>query len=370
MDTLFDLIIVGLGSHGSNCFSHFSGKMKVLGIEQYISPHTKGSHNGETRIVREMGYSGEYVDIARRSLELWKQLQDSTSEQVYVNSGGILFGDQSDNQFRNQIQQHNPNLQQLKSQEVESKFPIKTSQDQQFFYDKSAGFVRPELAISIFINQGRAKGGQVINNCRYINHIYKGDEIHVYTDLGVFKSKKLILSLGMGLKRLQNTYPLDINIYKQQVVFFKTDNKNFDKLPVFISENNSLEIYGFPRINGEVKIGLHHFGPSLEHPDLYDQTKNEQGSANLIRQFLIKYMPELKDAIVSRVETCVYTSTKDHNFTIDFDPRSKNTIILSACSGHGFKFCIVMGEILEEMFNTGVQKYKSFQLNRFQKPKF
>lgn len=71
-------------------------------------------------------------------------------------------------------------------------------------------------------------------------------------------------------------------------------------------------------------------------------------------------MPELRDAAVSRVETCVYTSTRDHNFTIDFDPRSKSTIILSACSGHGFKFCIVMGEILEEMFETGVQKYKTF----------
>jgi sarcosine oxidase/N-methyl-L-tryptophan oxidase len=33
MDNLYDLIIVGLGSHGSNCFSHFASKMKVLGIE-------------------------------------------------------------------------------------------------------------------------------------------------------------------------------------------------------------------------------------------------------------------------------------------------------------------------------------------------
>lgn len=62
------------------------------------------------------------------------------------------------------------------------------------------------------------------------------------------------------------------------------------------------------------------------------------------------------------METCVYTNTKDLNFTIDFDPQSKNTIILSACSGRifnkvildGFKFCIVMGEIIEEMFNTGI----------------
>lgn len=65
---------------------------------------------------------------------------------------------------------------------------------------------------------------------------------------------------------------------------------------------------------------MHHFGPSLEHPDLYDQTKNESGTISLLRKFLEKSMPELKDANVSRVETCVYTSTSDHNFTIDFDP--------------------------------------------------
>lgn len=79
MDTVFDLIIVGLGSHGSSCFNHFSGKMNVLGIEQYESPHKRGSHNGDTRIVREMGYSGEYIEIARRSLILWNKLQTETS---------------------------------------------------------------------------------------------------------------------------------------------------------------------------------------------------------------------------------------------------------------------------------------------------
>lgn len=50
----------------------------------------------------------------------------------------------------------------------------------------------------------------MINKCRYVNHVYKNNEIWVYTDLGVFKSKKLILSLGMGIKRLQNQYPLDV----------------------------------------------------------------------------------------------------------------------------------------------------------------
>jgi sarcosine oxidase/N-methyl-L-tryptophan oxidase len=56
--------------------------------------------------------------------------------------------------------------------------------------------------ISTFINQGIAKGGKVLNNCRYVTHEYKEDIIHVFTDLGVFRAKKLILSLGMGIKRL------------------------------------------------------------------------------------------------------------------------------------------------------------------------
>lgn len=69
---IYDLIIVGLGSHGSSCFRHFAGKMNVLAIEQYESPHQRGSHNGETRIVREMWYDEpEYIEMARKSLKMW-----------------------------------------------------------------------------------------------------------------------------------------------------------------------------------------------------------------------------------------------------------------------------------------------------------
>jgi len=53
---IYDIIVVGLGSHGSACFDHLSTKFKVLGIEQFVSPHNRGTHNGETRLVRDSWY--------------------------------------------------------------------------------------------------------------------------------------------------------------------------------------------------------------------------------------------------------------------------------------------------------------------------
>jgi len=46
---------------------------------------------------------------------------------------------------------------------------------------------------------------------------------------------------------------------------------------------------------------------------------------------------------------CMYTNTEDENFIIDYHPSSRNIIIVSACSGHGFKFSSAIGKILSEM---------------------
>ena len=48
--------------------------------------------------------------------------------------------------------------------------------------------------------------------------------------------------------------------------------------------------------------------------------------------------------------TCLYTLTKDEHFVIDWKLDSVNTILfVSACSGHGFKFTSVIGEIVADL---------------------
>lgn len=65
-EELYDVIVVGLGAMGSGSFYHAAKAGKsVLGIEQFSLGHTKGSSHGETRIIREAYFEGEfYVHMA------------------------------------------------------------------------------------------------------------------------------------------------------------------------------------------------------------------------------------------------------------------------------------------------------------------
>ena len=50
---------------------------------------------------------------------------------------------------------------------------------------------------------------------------------------------------------------------------------------------------------------------------------------------------------------CLFTNTPDEHFVIDALPGYPQVIVASPCSGHGFKFASVVGEILAEMAMTG-----------------
>jgi hypothetical protein len=45
-----------------------------------------------------------------------------------------------------------------------------------------------------------------------------------------------------------------------------------------------------------------------------------------------------------RAAVCLYTNTPDLHFVIDAHPAHANVLLVSACSGHGFKFASAIGE--------------------------
>ena len=63
----------------------------------------------------------------------------------------------------------------------------------------------------------------------------------------------------------------------------------------------------------------------------------------------------------------MYTNTPDDDFIIDYHPSNRNIIIASPCSGHGFKFASVIGEIISDMA-TG--KRLEFDLSPFRLSRF
>ena len=64
---------------------------------------------------------------------------------------------------------------------------------------------------------------------------------------------------------------------------------------------------------------------------------------------------------------CLYTNTPDFHFVIDVHPTVPGVAFASACSGHGFKFAPVIGEILANLALTGSTAHSidQFRASRF-----
>ena len=71
-----------------------------------------------------------------------------------------------------------------------------------------------------------------------------------------------------------------------------------------------------------------------------------------MRALLDRLMPDLNGAWRAS-SVCLYTNTPDEDFIIDAHPAHPQVLIVSPCSGHGFKFSSAIGEIVTDLVMDG-----------------
>src|SRR4029077_9138558 len=94
-----DVIILGLGGMGSAAAYHLAARGKrVLGLEQFTSPHDRGASHGATRVIRQSYFEHpSYVPLLLRAYELWRDLEQHTGQSLLHLTGGLMLGtEQSD----------------------------------------------------------------------------------------------------------------------------------------------------------------------------------------------------------------------------------------------------------------------------------
>jgi sarcosine oxidase len=84
---------------------------------------------------------------------------------------------------------------------------------------------------------------------------------------------------------------------------------------------------------------LHRHEPRAEVSD------DEKAS---LRAILQRYVPAAAGE-VNRTSLCVYTRSPDEHFVLGLHPEAPQIVLASPCSGHGFKFASVIGEILTDL---------------------
>jgi len=123
-----------------------------------------------------------------------------------------------------------------------------------------------------------------------------------------------------------------------------------------------LPIYGIPGF----KVGRYHHLMQVVDPDTMDRDAHDEDE-ELLRAFTRGFFPQAAGPTMS-LKTCIFTNSPDEHFILDFHPKYPQVFLAAGFSGHGFKFCSVIGEILADLVEDGSTSYdlNLFKVNRFQ----
>jgi sarcosine oxidase len=139
-----------------------------------------------------------------------------------------------------------------------------------------------------------------------------------------------------------------------------------DKFPVFNIAVDTGRYYGFPvfGIPG-FKFGrYHHRGENVD-PSTYDRECHAEDE-RVLREFGERFFPDGCGPLLS-MHACLFTNLEDEHFAIGALPGYPQVVVASPCSGHGFKFAAVIGEILADLSETG-QTGHDISLFRLDRP--
>lgn len=367
---IYDVAIIGLGAVGSATTYQLSKTpLNIIGIDRFHPPHQMGSSHGETRITRlAVGEGEDYVALAKRSHEIWAEIQAKTGKKIYHPVGGILMDSGlepwakhgSEGFFERTVRFANSqhiSHQILSSEELQRRFPaFLLPKEGKVYVEPSAGYVLPELAIETQLALAQAQGATLC----YGHPVLGISKIDVLFQLDLgnthIRARKVVCTAGGWiLDFLPEEQRPRFKVCRQLLHWIKADFDltDWSAYPIWMWGFGSQPedfIYGFPSLDLQsVKMATESFLPS-DHPDLLNRSVNKEEQDQFWEEKVAGKITGLKPEFI-KSEVCFYTVTADARFVLEPLGNDSNFLLVSACSGHGFKHSAALGERIAEMMS-------------------
>ncbi len=370
----FDAIVVGLGGAGSSAVAHLAtGGATVLGLEQFPAGHTLGSSHGKTRIYRTSYSEGpEYVPLVQRAQILWAELQRSTRAPIIRRTGGLFLGSPTSPLIAGALRsaercslQHG----RLSAADVRNRYPQFRIEDRDVaVWDAEAGAVFPENCMAAYAAQATAAGAELRYGEPVVSWAATDGGVDVRTRDGEYRARSLVVTSGSWTPSIFPDLALPLRIERQLVAWFSASDPASvgpDRMPVFLWDlGGDREKYGLPDFGDGVKIGSWG-GTVIPRPEAADRTihpSEVRTAEEFVRSHFVGLGPQPR-----AWTSCLYTMAPDHHFLIGRHPRHDRVVLVSACSGHGYKFTSVLGEIVARLVH---QEDPGFDLSPFDPMRF
>jgi len=380
MRPTFDVIVLGLGGMGSATAYHLARRgQRVLGLERFTPAHARGSSHGRSRVIRLAYFEDPaYVPLLLRAYELWLELGRSAGEPLLTATGGLMLGSSDSALVAGSLRSarsHGLAHELYTNAELRRRYPqLLPAAETVALLDPRAGFIDPEASVRVHLQQAAAAGAELhfSEPALSFTAAASGDRVRVRTERGEYEAGALVLTPGPWAPQVLADLALPLTVERHVLYWFEPPAGvaafSADRFPVYIWERaDGVHFYGFPHQPGPpggVKVSFFHVGSPCTPEGIDREVKESEVAA--MRRCVREHIPGLYGPLL-HATTCMYTRTPDGHFVIAPHPRHGNVFIGSPCSGHGFKFVPVIGEILADLVTRGATAHPIalFGLSRF-----
>jgi sarcosine oxidase len=372
---MYDVIVLGIGGMGSATLFHLASRgLRVLGLERFDLVHEYGSSHGLTRIIRLAYWEHpSYVALLRRSYELWWELETRAGEQLLYITGSVDAGPPGSSIFQGALRSselHGLPHEVMDGDELHRRFPgYGLRRTMQCLYQPDGGFLLPERCNVAHVAQALARGAEVHCRERVLEWGVRGGHVWVRTDRMEYEAGRLVICAGPWAAKLVPELA-ELAVPERQVLAWlqpiHPEHFETSTFPVFNLEVEEGRYYGFPSfmVPG-FKFGkYHHLGETVD-PDTVNREPRPDDE-ELLRSFARRYFPDGAGPTLM-LKGCLFTNSPDRHFILDLHPEHPEVAIAAGFSGHGYKFCSVVGEIMADLAERGESRHdiEFFGMRRF-----
>jgi sarcosine oxidase len=339
-----DVVVIGAGAMGSAAAWHLARRgCDVVLAEQFGPGHRNGSSHGGVRIFRHAYSDPHYVGLAARALPLWRQLESDAGETLLDLTGAYDHGPRAAiDAIADALDSHRVAYERMTPDAAQERV-AGLRFDDTVLHHALAGRCFADRTVAALQRRTADLGGDVRFDAPAALRVV-GDHVEVDVAGEIVVADAAIVTAGAWVAPLLGAAGLEaphVRITQEQVLHFAPLDPAA-AWPSFIHHRMPWR-YGLHTPGEGLKVGGHHEGAVISADErTYDLDDDKLRS---IVEYVETWVPGV-DPAPRFGATCLYTTTANEDFVLD---RVGPVVIGSPCSGHGFKFTPLIGELLADL---------------------
>jgi len=332
--------VIGGGINGlSSAWALARDGHDVTVIEQATIPNPLGSSVDQNRLIRyPYGASTGYTRMVSAAYAAWDHVWSDIGETLYARTGTLALA-RNEHSWADlsavTLDAENIEARRLGPEDIERIFPMLKADGVRYaLYLESGGVLFAQRIIAALARHLRSRGANVVERA----HVREADvdSTRVILDDGTeIAADTLVIAAGAWAPRLVPSLAARVTPSRQVLVYLEPPPEYADhwRRGPMLLDLDGAGFYLVPPVGGtDMKVGDHRFSLSGQ-PDV-DRDANE-AEARLAFEQARRALRDFERYRIKAIKTCFYTVEPSERFLVE---RLGRSWLVSACSGHAFKF--------------------------------